>query len=65
MGHGLKRCKEPIKVDDGFGGGDNAGFSGGGDTGFSGGDNGTGESADAGGAEWETPAAPAVSAGGW
>lgn len=57
MGHGLKRCKEPIKKDDGFDGGDNAGFGGG--------DNGCEESTDAVGAGWETPVAPVVSASGW
>ena len=57
MGHTVKRCKEPIKEDNGFGGGDDAGFGGGEDAGFgAGGD---------GGAGWETPGAAPVSAGGW
>lgn len=58
MGHTVKRCKEPVKEEDGgFDGGD-TGFNNGGATGF-------GETTGAGGNEWETPAAPVVSAGGW
>jgi hypothetical protein len=68
MGHGAKRCKEPVKqADDGFGG-ENAGFEAPVDNGFGSGDAGF---ASGGGGEWNQggggfdPAPLAVSASGW